>query len=115
MIWRSKVALKSSTSIVPAGSLIAGLTDRARDPFATGNIHPDHESLENLIERFGTFASDALADPRYVYFTVPNIEGVIGYRAIGSYAVVAGEPLCSRADVPVLARASRMVYTTSST
>lgn len=56
------------------------------------------------IEQWGNADAVALLDPSYSIFSVPHIQGMIGYRHEAGRAVVIGDPLCAEQDVPVLIR-----------
>lgn len=50
------------------------------------------------VRRFGGAATDAILDPATVIFTLPEIEGLIGYRREAGVAVVFGDPVCRPED-----------------
>lgn len=58
--------------------------------------------LAEYIQRWGNAASIALFNPACLFFSTPDIEGVIGYRKAGNVAVVFGDPVCARSDMPLL-------------
>lgn len=51
-------------------------------------------TIADYIARWGNSSSIALFDPACKIFSVPNLEGVIGYRIEASNAIVFGDPLC---------------------
>lgn len=68
---------------------------------------PHQESQEKTkiiqnVRRYGSSASDAILDPACCIFTLPNINGLIGYRIETSCAVVYGDPLCDPQDLEQL-------------
>jgi lysylphosphatidylglycerol synthetase-like protein (DUF2156 family) len=54
----------------------------------------DTHSRSESVRRWGSSYSTALLDPRCLTFSVPSVEGVIGYRKENNCAVVFGEPVC---------------------
>lgn len=68
-------------------------------------VDQDKAHLVELIRRWGGLASDALLDPACKFFSLPSIEGIIGYRTIWGCSVVFGDPVCSPSEAPQLAEA----------
>lgn len=60
------------------------------------------ESQIELVRRFGGATTDAILDPSCQFYQDPKIEGLIGYRLIQNYAVVFGDPVCSKNDLESL-------------
>lgn len=58
-----------------------------------------------LVRRWGGLATDALLDPQCQVFSIPHIEGFIGYRMTYGCAVVYGNPVCAPENAPELAQA----------
>lgn len=52
------------------------------------------EDILRYVRKFGNANSDAILDPQCQFFSVPHIEGVIGYRFESNCAVVFGDPAC---------------------
>lgn len=61
--------------------------------------------VAECIRRWGSSASIALLDPTCEIFTHPSVKGMVGYSIKKNYAVVFGDPVCSKADIPKLAGA----------
>ncbi len=55
----------------------------------------DRTALVDLIRRYGNETTDAVLDPACHYFSIPAIEGIVGYRLHGKYALVFGNPICA--------------------
>lgn len=64
-----------------------------------------NEDRISEIRKWGGFASDALLDPSYNLFKVPDIEGFIGYRIASRSAIVLGDPVCNPKDIPQITSA----------
>lgn len=84
------------------------------------NAEPRNK-LAQLVNTYGGSASVALLDPNCQLFTIPEVDGVIGYRSIKGCAVVFGDPVCSLYDMPKLSQAfhtqsnhSSVIYVTAS-
>lgn len=67
------------------------------------NHHKDE--IAKCIRKFGSSASISILDADCHIFKTPEIEGVIGYRLYLNTAVVLGDPLTDRENMPRLARA----------
>ncbi len=52
-------------------------------------------NLSELIERWGNSTSIALFDPKTSLFSMPLVEGLIGYRSVANCIVVLGDPVCA--------------------
>lgn len=63
-----------------------------------------HE-LATWVRKFGGSASIVLLDGLCDIFTLPGIEGAIGYRKQSKSAIVFGDPVCSEENKPILAKA----------
>lgn len=59
-------------------------------------------SIAQLVNTYGGSASIALLDPRCSLFTLPTVEGVIGYKEGPGCRVVFGDPVCSFDDLSSL-------------
>lgn len=57
------------------------------------------------VRRLGGITSDALLDPACKIFTLPNIDGLIGYREDADCVVVFGDPVCKATDLAHLTEA----------
>ena len=66
--------------------------------------YPEH-LVAQYIEKWGNADSIALLDPRFSIFSVPDIEGIIGYRQEAGCAVVIADPLCAPENSGALAQA----------
>jgi len=64
---------------------------------------PDHNQINEYVQKWGGSASIVLLDPTCSIFHTPDIEGVMGYRLFKDCAVVFGDPLCKKEEVPLLA------------
>lgn len=62
-------------------------------------------TIENLIHRWGNSASEATLEFDCHYFSLPQIDGCIGYHVAAECAIVFGDPICSWEDVPELTTA----------
>lgn len=69
------------------------------------NTSPSRGQIAELIRKWGNASSISLLDPACQIFSVPEIDGVIGYRTGWGCAVAYGDPVCALADVPALAEA----------
>lgn len=66
------------------------------DPKKT--MSEERKRIVEKVRRLGNAASDAVLDPSCQVFTIPEIEGIIGYRIESSCAIVYGNPVCSSQD-----------------
>lgn len=62
----------------------------------------DRIRLVDKVRRLGGATSDAVLDSATQIFTLPNIEGLIGYRIESSHAIVYGDPICSSQEREIL-------------
>ena len=62
----------------------------------------ENATVAQQISRWGNAASIALLDPSCSIFSVPHLEGVIGYRVASQYAIVFGDPVCEKNNVEEL-------------
>lgn len=67
--------------------------------------HDQRPSLVRHVRRWGDLNTDAILDPACNIFSIPEIDGCIGYREEAQCAIVFGEPLCAPADKARLAEA----------
>jgi lysylphosphatidylglycerol synthetase-like protein (DUF2156 family) len=65
----------------------------------------EREYIVDAIGKWGSPVSVALLDPTCSLFKVPECEGLIGYRKIGSCIVVFGQPVCPQESLRDLMRA----------
>lgn len=61
--------------------------------------------LVEQVRRWGGMTTDAILDPSCMFFSHPNIKGLIGYRIEANCAVVFGDPIAAASDKPRLAEA----------
>lgn len=54
-----------------------------------------------LVRKYGGPVSHAVLDSNFRLFTHPKVEGLIGYRVVGNYAVVMGNPVCPYHQVTI--------------
>jgi lysylphosphatidylglycerol synthetase-like protein (DUF2156 family) len=74
---------------------------------STSLIQPEltSEKRLRLVRQWGSSTSDAILDPFTQIFTIPAIDGLIGYRLEYRSIVVFGDPVCSPEDLPSLVTA----------
>lgn len=60
---------------------------------------------EKLIHRWGSAISEIILDTACKFFSIPEVEGFIGYREVNQCAVVLGEPICVEKNKHKLASA----------
>jgi lysylphosphatidylglycerol synthetase-like protein (DUF2156 family) len=65
----------------------------------------ERQTILKYVRQWGGSASDAVLDPVCKIFEHPGIEGLVGYRCELSAAVVFGDPICARENVPELVQA----------
>ncbi|WP_068469308.1 DUF2156 domain-containing protein [Candidatus Protochlamydia phocaeensis] len=65
------------------------------------NISQPNQVLEYL-RKWGGSTSDAILDPATQTFSLPAIQGLIGYRIKAGCAIVFGEPVCAPSALPTL-------------
>jgi lysylphosphatidylglycerol synthetase-like protein (DUF2156 family) len=73
------------------------------DAHSITTIHKN--SISNSIRRLGNHFSIALLNPTCTFFSIPSIDGIIGYCVNSQCAIVLGDPVCAPQDMPVLAQA----------
>lgn len=61
--------------------------------------------IDKMISRWGCQFSEPILDFECEYFTIPEIEGFIGYRTFPGWAVVFGDPICAAENQYTLAQA----------
>jgi lysylphosphatidylglycerol synthetase-like protein (DUF2156 family) len=77
-----------------------------KEPISSLEVLQGQElSIVECVRRWGGLASDAVLDPSCKHFSLPTIEGLIGYHLEPGCAVVYGDPVCSPADTPTLVSA----------
>src|SRR5689334_8177934 len=54
------------------------------------------------VRRWGGLTSSAVLDAVSKIFTIPTVDGLIGYRVESECAVVLGDPICAEKDIPEL-------------
>lgn len=59
----------------------------------------DQQMIIDRVRRLGVASSDAILDPACMIFTVPDVDGLIGYKIFSSCAIVYGDPLCQKEDL----------------
>ena len=59
---------------------------------------PRHEIVECVHRWGGNSVVESLLDPSCLIFSIPNVQGFMGYRENRGCAVVFGDPVCSPAD-----------------
>lgn len=67
--------------------------------------HLDRARVVELVRKWAGVNSDGILDPGTKIFSVPHIEGLIGYKIESHNAVVYGDPVCAPKDKPALALA----------
>lgn len=65
-------------------------------------------SVQGLVQKLGGAASEVILDSPCLFFRIPTIEGVIGYRIESGCAVVFGDPICEFQDMPELAKSFKI-------
>lgn len=68
-------------------------------------LNQEKRQMIELIRRWGGLTSDALLDPNCQFFSIPPLEGIIGYRIENGCAVVFGDPVCAPNDISELTQA----------
>lgn len=71
----------------------------------SSEVLAERSRLVEWVRRFGGSCSDAILDPLCSIFTLPGLDGLIGYRFESSSAIVYGDPLCAWEDIPRLVEA----------
>jgi len=62
-------------------------------------------NIAELVSRWGSSAAISLLDPNCEIFSIPELDGAIGYRSVSGNHVVYGEPVCSPDDYEMLVQA----------
>jgi lysylphosphatidylglycerol synthetase-like protein (DUF2156 family) len=62
-------------------------------------------TLEQCVTKWGGSISEAILESNCQHFSIPEIEGVIGYRLAENCAIILGDPICAEEDKPRLAHA----------
>lgn len=65
----------------------------------------DISVYEKMVHKLGGSIAEAVLDSNCSYFTIPEIEGFIGYRIAHNCAIVLGDPICAPEDKGRLALA----------
>jgi lysylphosphatidylglycerol synthetase-like protein (DUF2156 family) len=60
--------------------------------------------IVSLVRRWGGSTADALFDPACKFFSLPHLEGMIGYRNEANCAIVFGDPICAPNHIPLLSQ-----------
>src|SRR5262245_18443292 len=63
------------------------------------------ETLASIVKRLGNPASTMMLNSSCSSFSIPEVDGVIGYRLIRNCAVAIGDPVCLPKDIPRLTEA----------
>lgn len=63
------------------------------------------KKIVEKVRQYGSSAADAVLGPSCSFFSIPDVDGFIGYRLEKSCAVVYGDPLCAFEDIPKLVSA----------
>lgn len=72
------------------------------DESSQSTTQSEREKLVKWARQWGGSTADALLDQATQIFTIPEVEGFIGYRSISGSTVVYGEPVCSEDDLETL-------------
>ena len=65
----------------------------------------DRQRRIELIRKWGDLNTDGLLEESCLIFSIPGVEGFIGYKIEASNSVVLGEPVCPPEEKPFFARA----------
>jgi len=79
--------------------------DTIKEHLSPELIMNDRQTQVECIRRWGGTTTDAILDPSCKIFTLPDVDGLIGYRAEFGHAVVFGDPVGSPCDKIKLALA----------
>ncbi len=64
------------------------------------------QSGADYVKRLGNHFSIALLNPICKFFSIPSVDGIIGYKTFANCAIVMGDPLCNNPeDIPTLTMA----------
>jgi len=69
------------------------------------NIILDRESIVELVRKWGNVNTDGLLDEGNFFFSIPEVDGFIGYKVASSNAIVCGDPVCAPEDRALLVKA----------
>jgi len=61
--------------------------------------------LEKIAQQWGGSIAEVILESNCNFFRVPNLEGGIGYRVESGFAIVFGDPICPRENIPSLIEA----------
>jgi lysylphosphatidylglycerol synthetase-like protein (DUF2156 family) len=64
----------------------------------------NRSQIVDLVRKWAEANTDGILDHATQYFSVPDIEGIIGYRIELGHAVVMGDPICAPVDQLALAK-----------
>lgn len=79
------------------------------------DVQNKREHIVSCVRKWGGLASDAALDPHCLYFSLPEIEGMIAYRQEYGCAVVLGDPICPDTDSAKLTQAFHDFHNTQNT
>lgn len=65
----------------------------------------DRETLVKLVRKWGDVNTPPLVEEACHVFSIPEVEGFIGYKVESNNAVVFGDPVCAPENKPALAKA----------
>lgn len=65
----------------------------------------EKDLIVERIRKYGGSSSDAILDPSCQIFSIPDVDGLIGYRTELDSIVVFGDPVCSVSNIPTLVNA----------
>lgn len=68
-------------------------------------VATEQDLLEAWVHRWGCAVSESIIDTESQIFRIPSMEGFIGYRTVGSCAVIKGDPVCAPENMSRLAEA----------
>ena len=69
------------------------------------SIFTENRPVAHYIQQWGHASSIALLDSACNIFSIPEVDGIIGYRIESQCAVVFGNPVCSPQDIPLITQA----------
>lgn len=65
----------------------------------------EQNAIETWVHRWGGAISEAALNPDAQFFQTPGKEGGIGYRLQPGHAIVLGDPICPKEEIPELTQA----------
>lgn len=71
----------------------------------TAEFQNTDEELASIVKRLGNPVSTILRDSSYRLFSIPHLDGIVGYQLFGNCAVVIGDPICLPQDIAELTQA----------